>query len=260
VITSWVTRPALVALLLALPGLAGAAPAVECRELTQTGADPALACESRAWLTQHDDDRLGNEAGLVQTLGQGESSWPSWGPTEPTVSAADDGGALYVTHSSGAAAGVTSARFEGTVTGNLDSVALDLYMVSSEEYDEYLPGSFEGGRSCAPVTGCEGIFPVLLTLEVDGHQHDVGEVRAYLYPPFTSGNVLAMRVRLVVTGLFDGVDDPAARHDLAVEVWPHDGEMTVLYDAAEWPSKLLFNQQDTTSYSVVRLGEQHDHR
>ncbi|MFT6803438.1 MAG: hypothetical protein ACJA2H_000445 [Nitriliruptoraceae bacterium] len=258
-ITRWAARPALAALLLALPILAGAAPAVECRELTQTGADPALACESRAWLTQPDDDRLGNQAGLVQTLGQGQPSWPGWGPTEPSVSAADDGGALYVTHSSGAAPGVTSARFEGAVTGNLDSVALDLYMVSSEEYDEYLPGSFADARSCAAAVGCDGVFPVFLALELDGHRHEVGEVRAYLYPPFTSGNVVAMRVRLVVTGLFDGVDDAAAGHDLAVEVWPHDGEMTVLYDAVEWPSKLLFNQQDMTSYSVVELGEQHDH-
>lgn len=248
------------ALVLPVSLLAGAAPGEECRELPGAGSttDPVEVCASRAWFEPAGETRVANIGGIARTVGEGDPALPSWSSEPPASSAVDGAGAVYSAHASGAGSpGVATARFEGTVSGNLDTVALDLYMVTSHEYDEYLPGSMQGARSCPATASCEGIYPIVLALELDGHRIDVGEVDSYLYPPQTSGNILAMRFRVAVTGLFDGVDDPSAVHDVAVEVLPHEAETTLLFDAAEWPSKILFNPVDTTSYRVVPVG--HDH-
>lgn len=239
--------------------LAGAAPG-ECRDLPGAGSttDPVEVCASRAWFEPAGDTRVANLGGVARTVGEDDPALPSWGPEPPESSAVDGAGAVYSAHASGAGApGVATARFEGTVSGNLDTVALDLYMVTSHEYDEYLPGSMQASRSCSAIARCEGVYPVHLALEVDGHRIDLGQVDAYLYPPQTSGNVAAMRFRVAVTGLFDGHDDPSAVHDVAVEVLPHEAETTLLFDATEWPSSILFNPADTTSYRVVPAD--HDH-
>lgn len=254
--------PLIAALVLAVPMAVGAASAQECRDLPGAGTatDPVEVCASRAWFEPSGDARVANLGGLAQTVGEDEPALPGWSQEPPTASAADGAGATYTAHAAGATAaapGVASARFGGTVTGNLDVVAVDFYMVTSHEYDEYLPGSEQDARACPASVGCEGTYPVLLAVEVDGHRFDLGHVESYLYPPDTSGNVLAMRFRVAVTGLFDGTDDPSAVHDVAVEVLPHDAETTLLFDATEWPSKVLFNPADTTSYLVVEAG--HDH-
>ena len=252
----------LTVLLVALPLTLGAAPTDACRELPGAGSatDPVEVCASRAWFEASGDARVANLGGLARTLGEDDPALPGWAPDPPGSSAADGAGAVYTAHASGAPApGVATARFEGTFTGNLDVLALDFYMVTSHEYDEYLPGSVQAARACSTVARCEGTYPVVLALEIDGHRIDLGEVESFLYPPSTSGNVVALRFRVAVTGLFDGIDDPAAVHDVAIEVLPHESETTLLFDAAEWPSKVLFNPVDTTSYRVVPADHEHDH-
>lgn len=249
-------RLLLVVGLLAVPTAVAATSGGECRELPGAGTptDPVEICASRAWFERAADTRVANLGGVARAVGEDDPSLPGWAPDPPAASAADGAGAIYTAHAAGADAGptgVASARFEGSVTGNLDTVALDFYMVTSHEYDEYLPGSLQEARACSATASCEGIYPIVLSLEVDGQAIDVGEVESYLYPPRTSGNLVAMRFRVAVTGLFDGHDDPSAVHDIAVEVLPHEAETTLLFDAAEWPSKILFNPPDTTSYRVV---------
>lgn len=254
------------ALLALAPAVVAATSAGDCRDLSGGGATTVEVCEATGWFEPSGDARVGNLGGLATAAGQSEPALPTWGPEPPDASATEGAGALHTAHagaaqSDDAAHGIAGARFEGTFTGNLDTVALDVYMVTSHEFDEYLPpGSGHASRSCQGAMACEGIYPVLLTLEIDGREIDLGEVDAYLYPPSTGGNILAMRFRVAVTGLFDGHDDPSAVHDVAVEVVPHEGETTLLFDATEWPSKILFNPADTTSYSVVPADhDHHDH-
>lgn len=252
------------ALLALAPVVVATTSAGDCREISGAGGStaPAEICASTGWFEPSGEARIGNLGGLATAAGQSEPALPTWGSEPPDASVTEGAGALHIAHagaveSEDAAHGIAGARFEGTVTGNLDIVALDFYMVTSHEYDEYLPGGMQAARSCSAIVGCEGIYPVHLALEIDGHRIDLGEVPSYLYPPSTSGNALAMRFRVAVTEVFDGNDDPSAVHEVAVEVVPHEAETTLLFDAAEWPSKILFNPADTTSYSVVPAG--HDH-
>lgn len=254
------------ALLALVPMVVAATSSGGCRDLPGAGTstDPVEICESTGWFEPSGDARVGNLGGLAAAAGQSEPTMPTWGLEPPDASVTEGAGALHTAHagaaqSDDAAHGIAGARFEGTLTGNLDTVALDFYMVTSHEYDEYLPGSMQQTHSCPATARCEGTYPILLALELDGHRIDLGEVASYLYPPSTSGNVLAMRFRVAVTGLFDGNDDPSAVHDVAVEVLPQEVETTLLFDAAEWPSKVLFNPADTTSYRVVPADHGHDH-
>lgn len=234
----------------------------DCRSLEIDHEERVELCESTGWFTAADAP-VGNLGGIAAEADQDDPGMAGWAAEPPEASVTDGAGSAYVTDVNGVYAprGVLSARFEGTVTGNIETVALDLYMVASTEYDEYLPGSGLAAGSCAePVGPCGGTYPLHdVTIEIDGRRMSTGHVDAYLYPPSTSGNVLAMRIRVAVSGLFDGIDDPDAVHDVAVEVLPHDGDVTLLYDAAEWPSKVLFNPADTTSYHVVEVGGGHDH-
>lgn len=250
------------ALVLALPAMVGATSSDGCRGLPGAGTetDPVEVCSSTGWLEPSEDGRLGNAGGLAAAAGLSDPGLPTWGPEAPEASVTEGAGAAFVAHAAAGEAqdlahGIAGARFEGTVPGNLDTIALDFYMVTSHEYDEYLPGSSSVAGD--PLEGTDhavhagGTYPISLRVEVDDRHVDLGEVESYLYPPTTSGNVAAMRFRVAVTGLFDGLDDPAGRHDVAIQVFPHEDETTILFDAAEWPSKLVFNPESLTSYKVI---------
>lgn len=248
--------------------LIGAAPAPRpCRVIVpgdaETATPPTRACELRTYLRARGTwgrGRLGNVGTAAST--ETSPTTPSWDPRPPEESLGPWSGAaslsapaLDVPAAVGGPRGrdAAGATFAGTFTGNLDTLAADLYLTA--------PGHQEG--AVASVAAGDQLMhdahtiPASITLAVDGTEYTWDHAEIVLYDP-PHAPVGTFIGRFAVTGLHDGRDRPRATHSLRLTVVTQraaQDEVVVLYDATEVPSGIHFNRADVAGYHRLPVSE-----
>jgi hypothetical protein len=203
-----------------------------------TDEEPVL-CESQVFFKPA-DTKVGNLAG------QGLDGTPTWDDQAPTDSVATGAGGGYATFRAGELFDVPGdptykPTFQGTFTGPLDTLAVDLYLFS-------------------PVyqrTGTE--FPLLVSVKIDGKIiafHDSEEIDTPIQP----GGDAAALIRFALTDLYEvmerrGLDlSHDAEHTMEISATARyfgDGNSVFVYDTTEVPSGMTFNATDLEGYTLV---------
>lgn len=223
------TRTALIVLPLAL-ATAALAPATDAACYVVDAGDPADAaddvavCHADGYFTAHD-----NGIGNLHNVGHGAP--PSWDDSVPTDSyqAGAGGGTAFSATASSAGADQLRAVFEGEFTGDIDSIGVEQYVISP--VDHYF---WE-------------VIDVAVSIQVDGVEV-AGTDDIELRVVETADGVGMMQ--FVATGLYagqpalQGSDEPhVVRIEMAGALRPWD-EGVFVYDAAEVPSRVVFNGGD----------------
>lgn len=212
----------------ALAGSAAAEPGA-CRQLMSLDDPPVptgqTVCHEEAWFRQA-DSRLSNAGTAV----------PSWGTTKPAAGF-QDGGAIYASPRLAdilSSSQATRPTFSGTYTGTLDNIALSVYETS-------------------PVYQVLGGAPPLYSrLIVDGKV--IWENSASTDPeiaPLAEGvDDTTSVMRFAYTGIAQRLaalgkaNDSTTKHTIEISFvnkYYGDGNFLMRYDAAEYPSGLIFN-------------------
>lgn len=184
--------------------------------------DDVSVCRKDTWFHQG-DTKLGNLAGF------GQGSFPSWNTTKPTTSAMGGAGGGYVTNSIlhqgvGAQDPRGSAVFQGTYTGTLDNLAVDLYA--------FVAPIFSNELNLALTIDGEAIYAA--GVEVTQQAGDNNNVKlkfafTNVYKTLESFELpneatTVHTIQLAVNGVYI-INDPAV----------------FVYDASEVPSGIIFN-------------------
>lgn len=192
----------------------------------------ATFCTDQVWFTES-TAKAGNLAVL------GASDFPSWDREAPTASVTEGAGGGYhgnpyvdIVEERSPEAGAT---FEGTLRGDIDALALDLYMFLP--FETLLGTGDHSFRAEIIVDGRPAVMHgehVTATVEATG---DTGEV---------------YRMRVAFTDLFDmlgGVEDPETEREAYINVTPwflNSDEAIYVYDTVEVPSTLIVNPDEET--------------
>jgi hypothetical protein len=199
-----------------------------------SAADCESACRQEVWL-HRGDAALGNAA------------TPSWSTEKPTASVAAGAGGAYV---SARAVDLFVPRnraarptFAGAFTGRLDTLAVTLYAVA--------PTADAVWNELRVVTR--------LTVD-DAVVYD--EPSTVVEVPFAPGANRVGTVRFAFTGIaqalevLDKGNAPDTAHAVTLEVIPrlYTDDAVVLYDAAEVPSGIVFNEQALDRFVRIDAG------
>ena len=219
---------ALIASILASIALSSVALAAngDCRLIrgastTTDTTDDVSVCRQDTWFHQA-AAKVGNAAGF------GADAFPSWNNTKPTAAMSSGAGGAYVTNSAfhqgvGAQDPRGSAVFQGTYTGVLDNLAVDLYAavapIFSNELNIELRIDGEAiYASSAEVTAQSGENTVRLKFAFTNLYNALEAVEL-------QGDATTVHnVRLAVNGVY-AINDPAV----------------FLYDASDAASGISFN-------------------
>ncbi len=222
-----------VALSLAVPAAAADCRLIRGEATPDDTSDDVEVCHQDVWFH-------GPKAGNLAAIGQADL--PTWNTTKPTGSLSSGAGSAYAGNS------VTEIVMEpygkesgpvfvGTFTGNLDNLAVDMYLSS--------PDSIR-----------RGTYPVRTRLEVDGVELYAEGQGATV--PATSTSPGIHRIRFAYRDLYDalaleGKAGAGITHNVKLSVLPFYfvTEAVFLYDAAETPSGITFNAPNLTGYSVL---------
>lgn len=224
---------AAIALALSAPASAADCRLIRGAETPDDPADDVQVCHQDVWFH-------GPKAGNLAAVGHADL--PTWNTTKPTAAIASGGGSAYAGNS------VTEIVMEpygkesgpvfvGTFTGNLDTLAVDMYLSS--------PDSIR-----------RGTYPVRTRLEVDGVVLYAEEEGATV--PATSTSPGIHRIRFAYRDLYDalaleGKAGSDVTHTVKLSVLPYYfvTEAVFLYDAADVPSGMTFNASSVKDYSVL---------
>jgi hypothetical protein len=220
-------------------GLATAAEE-NCRPLYPGQEDSPVVCREQNWF--HAADVPVGNVGAIP--GQGNPSWDTAAPTDEGPGALALGESYVGTQLTGSEDYVNELVFEGTFTGNLDTVAVSLHA------DQYLWAFCEA--VCAERDG------VAVALTVDGHvlyetEGDWDTV------PIEEGEV-SQRLDFAFTDLYErlaaeGITHPGFIHAIKLRIRPSNVHAAVIYwyDSVEFPSGLVFNAEpdELSAYEVI---------
>jgi len=214
----------------------GEQPPAGCRWIRGTDTpedhtDDVYVCRQNTWIhtTISADSKLGNLAGF------GQGSLPSWDTRMPTEPMTSSSSGFYVTNSAFhqlVAPQDPRGSFvaQGTYTGVIDNVAVDLYAFVSPTYSQDL--------NLELVVDGE---PILAATVVDVRNTTVGNLR---------------RIRYAFTNLYDAMaqlgmsNQNETVHTLKLAangVYIIDDPMVFAYDATEAPAGVVFNHDALTS-------------
>jgi hypothetical protein len=227
--------------------VASAAPG-DCRlirgiETPDVATDDVSACRQDVWF--HDS---GTKVGNLTATGQ--TAMPTWNTTKPAASATSGAGGGYFLNSvteiaAGEFGEESGPTFTGTFTGDIDNLALDLYVLDPQ-------------RTALGETGS-----IRSRLEIDG-QAVYTDAEALAANATAAGNL--RHLRLAYTDLYDAMQGsgvtvgPAQQHTvkLSTLVFYFGDEEAIFYDAAEAPSGLIFNLEDAglADYATVDVWEE----
>ncbi len=224
---------------LSLTALPAAAADGDCRQIrgaaTTTTADDVQVCQQDSWLVEA-DSKVGNQASTV----------PTWDTSAPTASVAAGAGGGYlglaaVAQQTGRHTQQNDATFEGTFTGDIDTIAWTMYLFTSARQ-------------------ADATQAVSLQLQIDGKTvYLTGETadrtplsaggNAVQKTEFTFTNVYAAMEKAGVQ-LGDGVEHTVR---LSVSQWFSVNDNAVyVYDTTEAPSSVVFNATKSTG-AVIKL-------
>lgn len=227
------SRPVRLAVTLGLAvGAAVAAPA---------GADPSCFtrvqdgpefCQQQVWFAPSGSDKAGNLAALDA------GAYPTWSTTQPSQSVAAGAGGGYATGGpnrqvNGGADPATGALFKGSFTGELDNLAVTMYLFSPGRTSD---AGWYGG----------------IDLVVDGKQLRSTDVDAI---PLSSGGNAVQKIdfaadklhaAMTKAGLATG-PDVVHEVELFISSYALVGSTALLvYGTTEAPSSMTFNVADLT--------------
>ena len=221
------------ALSLALPAAAADCRLIRGADTPDDASDDVEVCHQDVWFH-------GPKAGNLAAVGHADL--PTWNTTKPTGSLSSGAGSAYagnaVTEIVMEPYGKESGPvFVGTFTGNLDNIAVDMYLAS--------PDSIR-----------RGTYPVRTRLEIDGVELYAEEEGATVAATSTSPGI--HRIRFAYRDLYDalaleGKAGAGVTHEVKLSVLPFYfvTEAAFLYDAAEAPSGMSFNAPRLNGYSVL---------
>lgn len=208
-----------------LAGPAGAQPS--CFTLVEDGPQ---FCEQQVWFTPSGTDKAGNLAAA------GVGKHPTWSAEAPKQSVAAGAGGGYATagavrQTNGGIDPATGALFTGTFTGNLDNLAVSMFLFSPARTSE---NGWYGGVDVV-VDG-----KLVKTADVDG------------IPLSSGGNAVQkidfavdkLHAALIKAGVTTG---PEVEHDVELFVSSYTLATTtalLVYGTTEAPSSMTFNVGD----------------
>lgn len=225
-------RPARILLAVALTAALGGSAA-----LAEEPVEPTAPVFTEQQVYFHQADTKFGNAGAL-----GYGSLPSWNTTAPASVTTGSGGGYLGNIASEIVLGDHTAEsgptFEGTFTGPVDTIAVDLYAFAN------------------PADAKQGLRVQIL---VDGEMvHEDGDA---FDVPFKPGGQAARQLNFAVTGINGvmqayGLDTSAEKeHTVRVNVVPFfvGDDAVYVYDAAEAPSGILFNAaaEKLSKYVVV---------
>jgi hypothetical protein len=226
---------------------AGSAIAVEedCRPLRPGDEESPIVCREPNWF--HAADIPVGNVGSLQS-----QATPSWSTTPPSGSIQDGEGGAAVAETylfncfEGGDRCVNELAFEGTFTGNLDSIAVSLH---SEE---------PLWARCPVLDNCGQRDAFRVVLKVDGHLlYDSGN---YTDSVPVDTTTTSQRRDFALTGLYDllaaeGITHPGFVHAIRLRISPHNSHPGVIYryGSTDFPSGLVFNptSDELSSYEIV---------
>jgi hypothetical protein len=194
-------------------------------------SDDVSVCRQDNWIHTIDpESKLGNVAGAMG------GTYPTWTTTPPGNAA---GAGAYVTNSTfhqavGPQDPRGSAVFEGTYTGTIDNIAVTLYA--------FVPPIFTRDLN--------------LELTIDGEQIFVGNAVV----SGASGGNNTQKLTFAFTNIYNFLDgaakagDASTKHTIKLAAngrYIVNDPAVFVYDAAEWPSGLIFNADSLSGYTVI---------
>jgi hypothetical protein len=198
--------------------------------------------EEAAWIHQA-ETKAGNLAGF------GVTSFPTWDAEEPTTSVQGGAGGGYLANFAAfvdpTLAEQTGLTVEGTFSGCLDTMLLDLYA--------FLPTNRTGTSGNLEEADFTGLF----SLTVDGEA---------ILPPFeidtntvpNEAGSATYLIRVAITELHatmvDFGIDPTAEHTIRLNVasrYANTDNALFVYDTTEVPAGIVFNGAPTEDYPVL---------
>ncbi|HVM20101.1 MAG TPA: hypothetical protein VM307_09090 [Egibacteraceae bacterium] len=198
--------------------------------------------QSQQWLHQA-ETKAGNLAAF------GVTSFPSWDDQEPTASVQQGAGGGAAANAAAYLDPTTSEQLglvaEGTFSGCLDTVLLDLYA--------FLPTNRTGTSGSL----AESPFNGIVNLTVDGEQLVTAqEIEANTVP--NPGGLATYHLRFAITdlhaALLDWGLDPAADHTLRLNVagrYVNTSNAVFVFDTTEVPASLTFNGTVDEHYPAI---------
>jgi hypothetical protein len=229
---------------LVAPGVPASAQEPSCRLIrgANTPEDPTddvQVCRQDVWFHQA-ETKFGNAAAFDQ------GSFPSFNTTKPTASVTTGAGGGYLgsstTHQNGEPFDPRlTATFDGTFTGDIDTLAATVFMFNPPEDAQELP-----------------TFAVNTRLVIDGEPvAETGGAEVKRSP----GGQAARRIDFAFTNIYQtmealGLDGAERQHQVRFQV-QGTGLATeaalFVYDTSEVPSGLIFNiePENLGSYTVV---------
>jgi hypothetical protein len=234
------TKLAMLGLLVAfVPAAAGAGEA--CRVIqgadTPDPADDVSVCRQDVWF-HNAETPAGNLAAF------GAAAFPSWNATKPTGSYMSGAGGAYVAtsafHQSNAPWDPQGTPvFEGTFTGDIDTLAATFYM--------FVPG--KAAEATLP-TNIQLIVDEQLIYEADDNSirlSAAGEIAKKIDFALTNIHVLMSELGLAGAGTQHAIRLSVVGTGLAT------GAAVFVYDAAEVPSGMVFNiePENLANYTVI---------
>lgn len=233
---------AFAAIIVASPAVAANGDCYIARAATETQPE-VRACQLDTWVAQG-SQKPGNLAGVNES-----STLPTWDTTKPTAQVQSGAGGGYATVR---IVDIASPRnraaaptFEGTYTGVLDNIAIDMYLTT-------------------PVYQATGTsFPLIASLVVDGvevYSVPAEEVDVPIDPTEAAEGQIG-HIRFAFEGLVRALEavrvengettEHQVRFTLMNRYWG-DGHTVFFYDEANVPSSVTFNA--TSLKGMVRIG------
>lgn len=220
-------------------GAALAAPAgAEANCYTKVVDGPEF-CSQQVWFTPA-ETKVGN-------LGATDASgFPSWSTEAPKQSVAAGAGGGYATvgagrQQNGTSDPTTGARFEGTFTGELDNLAVTMYLFAPGRQEEAgYPGYFAGIDLVV-----DGV--VLKNVDVDGI-------------PLTSGGNAVQKIDFAADKLREAMvkaeipTGPEVEHQVQLYITSYSlvtSTALLVYGTTEAPSSMTFNVADLTGRFLI---------
>lgn len=205
-------------------------------------SDDVTVCRQDVWFHQAPQSKVGN---LGAT---GQAAFPSWNTTKPAVSVTGGAGGGYVGHWVGdflveEYAPETTATFDGTYTGNIDNLAVTLYLFSP-----------------ADSATSDTQYHFRTQLVVDGNQLYNSDFGNGDLVKISSGGQAVLRIDYAFVDVFGAMqetglagDDKA--HNIRLSVTPYfpGDEAMYVYDTSEVPSGMIFNLEPESLGSYTPL-------
>jgi hypothetical protein len=220
-------------------GAALAAPAGAETSCFTLVTDGPQYCEQQVWFTPA-ETKAGN---LGAT---GATGFPSWSTEAPKQSVAQGAGGGYGTvgvtrQQQGTSDPSTGALFQGTFTGDLNNLAVTMYLFAPGRQEEAGYPNYYAG----------------IDVVVDGKtvfQTDADGI------PLTSGGRAVQKIDFAVDGLQKAIDKagvatgPDVKHDVELYLTSYSlvtSTALIVYGTTEAPSSMTFNVSDLTGRFVL---------